>query len=105
METHFPMSLVQMAVLSPVFQHVPNHFFSFVAVVRDATIGTGLAGTVITWETGTGRHLGSFFGGLHFFMTGFAPLTSRERHEPWTAFVRAAFTVVVTSDGHNFNIS
>ena len=61
METHFSISLVQMAVLSPVFQHVPNHFFSFVAVVREMRpLARVFAGTVITWETGTGRHLGSF---------------------------------------------
>ena len=32
-------------------------------------------------------------------------LTSRERHEPWTAFVRAVLTEVVTSDEHDFNTS
>ena len=78
-ETHFSQSLVRMAVLSPVFQHVPNHIFSFVAVVRDATTGSSLAGIVITWETGTARHLGSFFVAS---TTGFAPLTSRERLQP-----------------------
>ena len=38
-------------------------------------------------------------------MTGFAPLTSRERHEPWTAFVQSVLTVVVTSDEHDFDSS
>ena len=87
METHFSQSLVRMAVLSPpVFQHVPH--------LRVRLDGRSVDVHPVP---------GPLECRLPFFMTGFAPLTSCERHEPWTAFVRAVLTIVVTSDERDFN--
>ena len=55
----------------------PHFFFRRGCERRDHWLES--CGIVITWETGTARHLGSFFVAS---TTGFAPLTSRERLQP-----------------------